>query len=141
MSMAELQGPEIFRAVLESLQTGVYLVDRDRRIVFWNDGAERITGYLRQDVLGRCCRDNIVLHCDENNSVLCTTACPLAETMRDGQFREADVFLLHRAGYRLPVHVRAVPIRNRHGSIIGAAESFDEQRFVEPDRRQARMPP
>jgi PAS domain S-box-containing protein len=33
----------MFRAVLESLQTGVCVVDRERKITFWNDGAEKIT--------------------------------------------------------------------------------------------------
>jgi len=49
--MSELQDPSIFRSVLDSLQTGVYLVGRDGKIVFWNDGAERITGYRRHEVL------------------------------------------------------------------------------------------
>ena len=32
--------PEVYRAVLESLAIGVYLVDRERRIFLWNDGAD-----------------------------------------------------------------------------------------------------
>ena len=59
--MLDLQNAEIFRAALESLQTGVCVVDRDRKINFWNDGAERITGYLRQDVLGRFCGDILLI--------------------------------------------------------------------------------
>jgi PAS domain S-box-containing protein len=55
--MSEFDSPEIFRSVLETLLTGVYLVDRNRKILFWNDGAEEITGYLRQDVVGRFLRD------------------------------------------------------------------------------------
>ena len=42
--MPELQDPDIFRTILESLQTGVYVVGRDGRILFWNEGAEKITG-------------------------------------------------------------------------------------------------
>lgn len=33
MRAPEFDDPEILRAILESLQTGVYLVDRERRIV------------------------------------------------------------------------------------------------------------
>ena len=51
--MPDFKDPEIFRTVLSSLQTGVYLMDRDRKIHFWNDGAEKITGYLRQEVVAR----------------------------------------------------------------------------------------
>jgi PAS domain S-box-containing protein len=48
---------EIYRTVLESMQTRVYLVDCDQTIQFWNDGAEIITGHLRQNVVGHFCRD------------------------------------------------------------------------------------
>jgi diguanylate cyclase (GGDEF)-like protein/PAS domain S-box-containing protein len=108
------------------------LVDEDRRIVFWSDGAERISGFLRQEVVGRFCGDNILVHCDENNALLCGTACPLTHTMRDGRPREVDVYLRHKDGYRVPVRVRAVPIRDQEGVIIGAAECFEE-RAVAPD--------
>jgi diguanylate cyclase (GGDEF)-like protein/PAS domain S-box-containing protein len=124
--MSELQRPEIYRVILERLQTGVYVVDRERRIVFWNDGAERISGYLRQDVVGRLCRENILVHCDTRGCILCGHACPLGDTINDGKVREAQVYLRHQAGHRVPVHVRSVPVRNPQGLIIGAVESFEE---------------
>jgi PAS domain S-box-containing protein/diguanylate cyclase (GGDEF)-like protein len=120
----ELDG-EIYRSVLESLPTGVYLVDLNRRILLWNDGAEKITGYLRQEVIGRCCADNLLMHCDDRKNVLCGGGCPLAATMHDGRPREADVLLLHKDGQRVPVRVRAVPLRNSNDAIIGAVEWFD----------------
>ena len=49
--MQRIENPEIFRQVLEELPTGVYLVGRDGKILFWNYGAERITRHLRQDVV------------------------------------------------------------------------------------------
>ena len=55
--MRPLEDPEILRAILESMHTAVYFVGRDQRIQFWNRGAERITGYLRQDVVGHFCKD------------------------------------------------------------------------------------
>lgn len=55
--MSDLENPEVFRTVLESLKMGICAVDRDRKIAFWNDGAGEITGYLRQEVLGRSCRE------------------------------------------------------------------------------------
>lgn len=119
--------PEVYRTLLESMPNGVYVVDRERRVVLWNEGAERISGYLRQEVMGRRCQDDLLVHCDENNTILCGAACPLLETMNDGKPRVADVFLLHKCGQRVPVRVRAVPIRESGGTIIGAAEVFDER--------------
>ena len=48
-SMARPADFDFFRSILEDLHLAVYVVDRGGKIVFWNDGAERITGYLRQD--------------------------------------------------------------------------------------------
>ncbi len=115
-----------YREVLEALPIGFYLVDRDRRITLWSEGAERITGYLEQEMLGRCCRDDLLLHCNGFGAVLCGESCPLSQTMRDGKPRETEVFALHSDGFRVPVRVRAAPVRNRDGAIVGAAECFEE---------------
>ncbi len=132
-----LLDPSVFRAVVDDLTMGVYFVDRDRRIVYWNNGAEKITGYLSQEVVGRCCRDNILVHCDEHNNILCELNCPLSETMLDGRPREVSVFMKHKGGYRVPIRIYAAPIRDENGEIIGAAETFYQQRFVpKPDRRR-----
>ena len=138
--MSELEDPNIFRTVLDSLQTGVYLVGRDGKIVFWNDGAERITGYRRHEVIGRSCRENILVHCNEHQCVLCEVVCPLTGTMHEGKTSDVQVFFCHKAGHRVPVHVRAVPIRGRTGFMIGVAESFDEQSSVlEPENHQTNL--
>jgi len=132
--------PDIYRAVLESLPSAVYLTDLNRQIAFWNTSAERITGYLAQEVIGRHCHDNLLMHCDENQVALCGNACPLAQTMLDGRPRDANIFLRHKEGQRVPVCVHTVPVRDEFGAIIGAAEYFDERGFqgIEARRRQAR---
>lgn len=117
--------PESFEAILTGLPNGVYVVDQERKILFWNSGAERITGYRSQEVLGRHCQDNLLMHCDENYTPMCGT-CPLKMTIEDGRPREATLYLRHKEGHRIPVKVRAVPVRDPDGAIIGAAESFDE---------------
>lgn len=125
--MPALLNSEIFQTVLETLQTGVYLVDTDRRIVFWNDGAERITGYLRHQVLGHFCRENILMYCDGKSCGLCGSACPLSEAMHEGRLKESRIYFRHKLGHQIPVLLRVVPIRDDRGSVIGAAESFHEQ--------------
>jgi PAS domain S-box-containing protein/diguanylate cyclase (GGDEF)-like protein len=122
---------EIYKSVLESLPVGVYLVDASRRILSWNRGAERLTGYLSQEVIGRCCAVDLLMHCDDSKTILCGDACPLLATMRDGQVREADVYLLHKDGQRIPVRIYAFPLRNDDGVLIGCAECF-EPRVILP---------
>lgn len=122
--------PESYRTILENLPSAVYLVDRDRRILLWNHGAEKLTGYLSQEVVGRLCWDDFLMHCDENQACLCGTACPLQQTIHDGKLREADLFLRHKDGHRLPVRVSAVPFRDEHGSILGAVECFEKRQML-----------
>jgi diguanylate cyclase (GGDEF)-like protein/PAS domain S-box-containing protein len=136
-SMSDLQSPEIFRNILDSLQTGIYVLDRDQKIVFWNDGAERITGYHRHDVVGRHTRENIFFHCNDEGCMLCGAACPFKQVSADAKRKDARLQLRHKHGHRVPVMLRIVPIRDHHDSVIGSALSFEEQKFTQArDRHQ-----
>lgn len=114
------------RDILDILFDGVYFVDRDRKITYWSKGAERITGYRSTEVLGRRCRDGVVMHVDGHGTAACDGTCPVARTIRDGDEREADLYLLHKDGHRVPVSVRVAPIRSPEGDIIGAVEVFSD---------------
>jgi PAS domain-containing protein len=89
--------PEFYKRLLDSLNDAVYFVDRERRIVYWNKGAERITGFSSDDVLGHLCYDNLLSHVDGKGQELCRGHCPLSATMADGEAREAQVFLRHKS--------------------------------------------
>ncbi|MEG6585192.1 sensor domain-containing diguanylate cyclase [Dendrosporobacter sp. 1207_IL3150] len=110
--------------MLEYLYDGLYIIDNDKKIIYWNRSAEQITGYSSSEVIGKkyCC--NVLRHVDINGNGLCDTSCPLAETLMDGDVREASVFLQHKAGHRIPVSIRVVPLRNNRGKVVGAAEIF-----------------
>lgn len=123
--MPELNDPDIFRLVLENLQTGVFLVDRERKVLFWNDGAQRITGYLPQDVVGRLPREHFLTPNGNVQIADLQAGDPVNLAFRDGKASINEVSLLHKEGYRIPVVLRTVPIRDGHGGVIVAAESFD----------------
>jgi diguanylate cyclase (GGDEF)-like protein len=111
-------------------------VDRGYKIVFWNVGAERITGFLRQDVLGRPCADNILGGSSETGEdPRMDPANPISVVLRDGKSITAEASFHHKAGHQVPVRLAAVPVRNSKGIVIGAAESFDEG-FTAPDRNR-----
>ncbi|MCB9136234.1 MAG: sensor domain-containing diguanylate cyclase [Anaerolineales bacterium] len=116
---------DFYKDLIDHLFDGVYFVDRDRIITYWNQGAERITGYSADQVIGHSCQDNLLNHVSANGIQLCLNNCPLSACMEDGKPREAEVFLHHANGYRMPVRVRAAPIRNLEGQIIGAVETFN----------------
>lgn len=115
---------DYFKKLLDNLYDGVYFVDTKRRITYWNKGAERMTGYSAEMVMGKYCGDNLLSHCDENGNELCKTSCPLTYTMKASQPYESEIYLRHADGHRVPVLVRASPIHNDEGKLVGAVEIF-----------------
>ena len=118
---------DFYEKLLEGISDGVYFMDRDRIIRYWNHGAERITGFKRDEVIGRACRDNVLMHVDDMGTRLCMTElCPAFATVMDGREREVEVHLHHKLGHRVPVLARISPIRDASGAITGAVEVFSE---------------
>jgi diguanylate cyclase (GGDEF)-like protein/PAS domain S-box-containing protein len=123
---AEVDGGALYRSMIEDLHDGVYVVDLERQVTVWNRAAETISGYGKAEVMGRRCRDNLLVHTDGEGLPLCSTGCPLEAVLRDGVPRQADVYLKHKMGHRVPVSVRAAPLRSSSGEIVGVVESFNE---------------
>ena len=57
-----------YEQVLDNLFDGVYLLDTERRITFWNKGAQRIAGYTPEEVLNRSCGEGLLVHTDANGN-------------------------------------------------------------------------
>jgi diguanylate cyclase (GGDEF)-like protein/PAS domain S-box-containing protein len=125
--MLGLLREEVLFQVLETIAEGVYSLDRAGRIGYWNRGAERITGFSQKEVVGTKCSDNLLKHTDAKGRELCLDGCPVTATMADCRPREAEVFLHHKDGHRVPVMVRALPILGDDGKAAGAIEIFADR--------------
>lgn len=108
----------------EASRDGIYFVDRDRKITHWSDGAEKLTGYKAGQTVGTHCYQNLLKHTDESGNPLCKCGCPLSRAMLDGEPREVTIFLRTSEGNCVPICVRAEPIRNSLGKVVGAIEVF-----------------
>jgi diguanylate cyclase (GGDEF)-like protein/PAS domain S-box-containing protein len=127
-------------SLLNQLYDGVYFVDLQRRITYWNRGAERLTGYSPAEVVGKRDADSLLMHLDLEGNDLCREDCPLSATLGDGQVREAEAFLQHKDGHRLPVAVRVAPILDEGGAVTGAVEIFrDNSGRIDLADRLARL--
>jgi PAS domain-containing protein len=69
-----LRDGELHKALLDHLEAGIYMVDRRRRILYWNRGAEQISGFLSQDVAGHFCQGDLLMHCDSAGRGMCGKA-------------------------------------------------------------------
>jgi len=137
--VSELEREDVHRRILESLQTGVCLVDRNHKVLFWNEGAEKATGHLRQDVLSRDAHD-VIQPGAEGEEDPSRSRDFIAEVLRDGKPTFAEVMLRHKGGHLVPARMRVVAIRNDHETIIGVAASFEESVSASDwDRRQEKL--
>lgn len=86
--MASSPDSDLCQQVLECLPTGVFAADREGKVTFWNAGAERITGYLKQDVLGRQCNEGFLEHWDCEINTVVGSMVPLLVTLRSSSRRK-----------------------------------------------------
>jgi diguanylate cyclase (GGDEF)-like protein/PAS domain S-box-containing protein len=118
-----VKNENLYLNIINNLTDGVYFVDNERRIVFWNRAAEDITGYKADEIVGRKCDDNLLSHIDVDGRPLCIVGCPLYATIIDNKQRREQVFLRHKEGHRLPVVVNIFPMVE-DGKTVGAIEVF-----------------
>jgi PAS domain S-box-containing protein len=113
--------------VLDTMGEGVYVVDRERRILYWSKSAERLTGWTREDVSGKACWDNLLCHADKDGHQLCGEEhCPLYRSIITGKPTRTPViaYAQHKQGHRVPFAVSISPLRNPQGEVVAAVESF-----------------
>ncbi len=115
-----------YQQILDHVSDGVYLLDGQRKILYWNHAAEQLTGFTAEEVVGRSCGDNILTHVDQQGCGLCRGMCPAAHTLADGKQRSAEVFLHHKDGHRVAVKISCSAVRDDTGKIIAVAETFTD---------------
>lgn len=117
---------EDYLNIINNIHDGIYFVDSDRKITFWSKGAERISGFTSEEVLGKACRNSILTHIDCDGNYLCEEGCPLQATMDDRELHEDTVYMHHKDGHRIPIHVRTSPLTDKDNNVIGGIEIFTD---------------
>jgi diguanylate cyclase (GGDEF)-like protein/PAS domain S-box-containing protein len=126
-----------FEHLAASMYDGLYVVDTRKKIIYWNKAAEAITGYSAEEVMGKSCADGILMHVDSRGHGLCNSMCPMSSSIKDGQPRIEEVFLLHKDGHRVPVTVRISPLRNSRNRIVAGIQLFTDNRNADTFRVKA----
>jgi PAS domain S-box-containing protein len=108
----------LLHSILNSIADGVLTIDTSWRITSFNPAAERITGYTREQVLGKSC--NVVLA-----SQVCSENCPLRRTIDTGEtITNIESSIIDATGKIVPVSVNTALLRDDRGTIIGGVETF-----------------
>lgn len=121
---------EHLSAMLNRIAEGVFTVDVDKRITFFNRAAERITGFSATEAMGRPCRD--VFRAD-----VCGAGCILDEVRKTRKsVTERRVNMIDRHGRTLIVCVNAGALKDAKGRYVGGIETFRDISTEESLRRR-----
>jgi len=117
-------------AILESISDGVFTVDLKWRITSFNRAAEKITGILRKEAIGRLCSDVF-------RSSMCEAECALRCTLKTGKpVIGRSGYIIDGDGGRIPISVSTAVLRSADGTVIGGAETFRDLSEIEALRRE-----
>ena len=116
-----------FFRVCDNLYDAVWIVDSNRIVTHWNEGAVKLTGYTADEMVGTDCKDKAPVHLSKEGVNLCESICPLLETDSLHDIREVQVYIRHKEGHLVPAQARMVPLRDADGHITGAAEIFSDR--------------
>ncbi|KUG28806.1 formate hydrogenlyase transcriptional activator [hydrocarbon metagenome] len=106
------------QAIMESLADGVFTVDRDWTVTFFNRAAGEIIGIAPEAAVGRKCWD--VFH-----SSICDGACALKQCIATGDsLSNTSIFIVRPDGEKIPISISASPLRDAAGNIVGGVETF-----------------
>ncbi|MGE5404565.1 MAG: PAS domain-containing protein [Candidatus Saccharibacteria bacterium] len=133
-----MSGENVYLEILNALEEGVYFLDSNHIITYWNQAAEKITGYKASEVIGGSCADTVLAHVNADGVCLCGKMCPASISILDGKYRQDEVYLHHKHGHRVPVSVKFFPMRGAAGNIIGVFEVFSDLSIarIEKDKLQ-----
>jgi PAS domain S-box-containing protein len=107
-----------YQIILDHITDGVYALDLDWRITYFNRAAEKITGIPINEAIGRPCFEVF-------RSSVCESNCVLRETMDTGSpILNRPIYILRADKKRIPVSSTTALLRDRHNKTIGGVVTF-----------------
>lgn len=92
---------------------GVFAVDRRQRIILWNQGAARILGFERDEVLGKPCFEVIKGESPERR-LFCTDNCSVQRCMANGELvGDYDLLTANKDGNHIWLNVSIIGVDRR----------------------------
>lgn len=119
--------------ILDSVADGVFTVDRNWKITSFNRAAEEITGWDREDAMGKSCSE--IFH-----SSICGKNCAIAESLYTGKAASnRSITITNKEGERIPISISAAPLTDHEGNIIGGVETFRDLTTITALRNQLKQ--
>jgi PAS domain S-box-containing protein len=106
--------------ILNSLKEGIIAHDLERRILFFSDGAERITGYSREEVLGKDCHEAF-------GAPFCGGRCSFCSADYDiSGKKEYPANIITKNGETRMIEMSVIMMKDENNQDIGVLSSFND---------------
>lgn len=116
--------------ILDSIADGVFTVDNDLNITFFNSSAEKITGVNRKEAIGQKCFDIF-------RANICQTTCAIKQSIQSGkEMVNLNINILNAKNCKVPISVSTSVLRNESGDIIGGVSTFRDMSTIESLRKE-----
>ncbi|MFZ5518920.1 MAG: sigma-54 interaction domain-containing protein [Candidatus Zhuqueibacterota bacterium] len=110
--------PSLTNDILDSIGEGLFTVNKDFKINYFNRAAERITGLKRKDVYGKFCK-----HIFKSNR--CFIKCPIAHVLETGKnIYDLESKIRNVNGNFIPIKMNVSILRNNENEPVGGVISF-----------------
>ena len=129
--MGELKSDmTLFQTLADNTFDGLLQIDIKGRVVLWNKGAERITGYSSVEIIGQDFRKIFNGPSQGSTEPKRDTSSLISKTLIDGVDREGLISLRHKGGYFIKLLARTVAIRDSSKKIIGAFKILSDNKTL-----------
>ncbi len=103
---------------LETIPSGLFVVDLDLNILYWNPAAERITGFSAEEAVGR--------HCSFLEGIPCARRCGLLDPDTPKPVIGVLCSITTKSGERITIMKNVEMLYDDTGEAIGGIESFHD---------------
>jgi PAS domain S-box-containing protein len=122
--------PAFLNIILDSITEGVFTINKERVITSFNQAAESITGFSREEAIGKKCFE--VFQAD-----ICQESCALARTLKTGKnVVDLPVNILDAGGRVIPISVTTAVLKDNQGQMMGGVETFRDLSTIEALRKE-----
>ena len=122
--MQQTDKDKLYDLIVNGLPVALFIVDASYRIVEFNQAAEEITGWAKEEVIGRYCADVL-------NSSLCKESCPLRESLGAGKTCIGKEALIATKGReKLPIFFSSSALTDENGNLAHGIEVFRDASAV-----------
>ncbi len=116
--------------IIGNISDGVFTVDLDFKITFLNKSAEKITGYSKNEALGKSCAAIL-------RTNICDKGCALRKTIATKHpVINKLVCMTNKKGQRVPISISTAILKDKLGRIIGGVETFRDLNMVDKFRKE-----